>query len=116
VSHQSIRQAARRRALDVQSRQRRERAERGKRLEALAVQVLTAVGERDAAVADTESRAGQALAMMTEAEGLSLREAVQWCGEEIGLSEAKRLRRIGDQDHQAGEPEPGYSEGAEATA
>lgn len=102
--------------MDVQSRQRRERAEREKRLEALAVQVLTAVGERDAAVADAEARAGQALATMTETEGLSLREAVQWCGDEIGLSEAKRLRRITDQQHGAGEPAPRYSAGVEATA
>ncbi len=96
MSRQWMRQAARRRALDVQSRQRRERTERQKRLEALAVQVLTAVGERDAAVVDTERRAGEALKVMTKTGGLSLREAVQWCGGEFNMTEAKRLRRRAD--------------------
>ena len=48
------------------------RAEREKRLEDLAVRVLVAVGERDAAVVDAERRAGQALREMTEDEGLSV--------------------------------------------
>jgi hypothetical protein len=48
--------------------------DRQRRLEALAVTVLTALGERDGAVRDAERRAGQALQMMTEDEGLSVRE------------------------------------------
>ena len=47
---------------------------------ALAVAVLTALGERDALVRDAERRAGQALRTMTDDEGLSVREAVEWCG------------------------------------
>ena len=96
MGHQSIRQEARRAALDVQSKRRRERAEREKRLEGLAGAVLVAMRERDAAVAAAERRAGQALQGMTEDEGLSIREAVEWCGGEITTREATRLRRLAE--------------------
>src|SRR5450631_3407340 len=96
MGQQSIRQAARRAALDAQSERRRQRAEREKRLEDLAVRVLVAVGERDAAVADAERRAGEALREMTEDEGLSVREVVEWCGDEITTREATRLRRLAE--------------------
>jgi len=98
MGQQSIRQAARRAALDAQSKRRRERAEREKRLEDQAVRVLVAVRERDAAVAEAERRAGRALREMTEDEGLSVREAVEWCGDEITTREATRLRRLVEAD------------------
>jgi hypothetical protein len=47
------------------------------RLEALAVEVLTALGELDRAVRDAELRARGALLAMTHDEGLSMREAVE---------------------------------------
>src|SRR5665811_498352 len=103
MGQQSIRQEARRAALDAQSKRRRERAEREKRLEDLAVQVLVAMRERDAAVADADRRAGKALREMTEDEGLSAREAVEWCGDEITMREATRLRRLAEN---AGAREP----------
>jgi hypothetical protein len=102
MGQQSIRQEARRAALDAQSKRRRERAGREKRLEELTVQVLVAVRERDAAVADADRRAGKALREMTEDEGLSVREAVQWCGDEITTREATRLRRLAEEE-QVGE-------------
>jgi hypothetical protein len=49
----------------------KQRADRERRLEGLAVAVLTALGGRDAAVRDTETRVGQALQTMTDDEGLS---------------------------------------------
>ena len=49
MSQQSVRQAARRSALDAQAVLRKERADRERRLEGLAVEVLTALGERDGA-------------------------------------------------------------------
>jgi hypothetical protein len=66
MSQQSVRQAARRSALDTQAVLRKERADRERRREALAVVVLTALGERDALVRDAERRAGQALRTMTD--------------------------------------------------
>jgi hypothetical protein len=66
MSQQSVRQAARRSALDAQGARRKERADRERSLEGLAVEVLTALGERDGAVRDSERRAGEALRTMTE--------------------------------------------------
>jgi hypothetical protein len=102
MGQQSIRQEARRAALDVQSKRRRARAEREKRLEYLAVRVLVAIRERDAAVVEGDRRAGKALREMTEEEGLSVREAIEWCGDEITTREAMRLRRLAE-DHQVDE-------------
>jgi hypothetical protein len=106
MSQQTIKQRARRKAHDAVARQRKERADRERRIEDLAVQALTAVEERDAAVAETERRAGAALRQMTEVEGLTLSEAVDWCGEEISVREATRLRRLArnDGEAEAGEP------------
>ena len=69
MSQQSVRQAARRSALVAQAVLRKERADRERRLEGLPVAVLTALGARDAAVRDTERRAGEALRTMTDDEG-----------------------------------------------
>jgi hypothetical protein len=52
MSQQSVRQAARRSALHAQAVLRKQRVDRERRLEGLAVEVLTALGERDAAVRD----------------------------------------------------------------
>ena len=111
MGQQSIRQEARRAALDAQSKRRRERAEREKRLEDLAVRVLVAIRERDSAVADAERRAGQAIREMTEDEGLSVREAVEWCGDEITTREATRLRRLAEDDGDDKNSTPGTAEG-----
>ena len=48
MGKQTVRQAARRAASQVQARYRRERVERNRQLERLAFEVLTALGERDA--------------------------------------------------------------------
>jgi hypothetical protein len=115
MGQQSIRQEARRAALEAQSRRRRERAEREKRLEHLAVRVLVAIRERDAAMAHADRRAAKALREMTEDEGLSIREAVQWCGDQITTREATRLRRLAE-DGKVGEPKVDHKNStAEAT-
>jgi hypothetical protein len=94
MSQHSVRQAARRSALDAQAVLHKERADRERRLEALAVAVLTALGERDALIRDAELRAGQALLTMAEDEGLSVREAVDWYGGGVTVREVARLRRL----------------------
>ena len=96
MSQHSVRQAARRSALDAQAARRKERADREHRLEALAVEVLTALGERDGAVLDAERRAGDALRTMTDDEGLSVREAADWCGSGDTAREVTRLRQVAD--------------------
>jgi hypothetical protein len=62
----------------------------------LAVAVLTALGERDALIRDAERRAAQAVRTMTDDEGLSLREAVDWCGSSVTVRELTRLLRPDD--------------------
>ncbi len=94
MANQSVRQAARRSALDAQARMRSERAEQERRRSGLAVAVVTALAERDALVLACEKRAGEALVKMTSAGGLTLREAVRWCGEQVTLREATRLRQV----------------------
>jgi hypothetical protein len=96
MSQQSVRQAARRSALDAQAALRKERADRQRRLEALAVAVLTALSER-ALVRDAERQAGQALRTMIDVDGLSLREAVDWCGG-VTVREITLLRPDGGQN------------------
>ena len=94
MSRQSLRQAARRSALAAQAVRRKERADRDRRLESLAVAVLTALGERDAAVRDAERRAGEALRAMIDTEGISVREAVDWCGIGLTARDVTRLRHL----------------------
>ena len=60
--------------------------------------MLTALGERDALVRDAELRAGQALRTMTDEEGLSVREAVDWCGSGVTVRDITRLLRL-DRSH-----------------
>lgn len=89
-----IRQRARQQALGAARRQRQELAVRERRMRNLVEQVLTAIGERDAAVAAAEQRAGDALAQMTDVEGLTLAQVVDWCGDDLSAREATRLRRL----------------------
>ena len=92
MSQQSVRQAARRSALDAQAVLRKERADRERRLEGLAVAVLTAIGERDSLVRDAERRAAQALRLMTDQEGLSIR----WSNGAEARSHVGRRRACGN--------------------
>ena len=83
MSQQSVSHAARRSALEAQAVRRKERADRKRRLEGLAVAMLTALGERDETVRDAERRAGEALRTMTDEEGLSVRQVVEWRGSAV---------------------------------
>ena len=100
MSQQSARSAARRSALDAQAARRKERADRERRLEALAVAVMTALGERDRAVKDAEACRGGA-AGDERGRGMSVREVVEWCGTGITVREVTRLCRL------AGDPRDG---------
>ena len=99
MGKQTLRQAARLAASEVCAKRRREPAERDRRLEKLAIEALTALGERDATVAATEQRAGAALQAMITDESLTVSEAVQWCAGAIGHREAARLRQLAAQAH-----------------
>jgi hypothetical protein len=79
------------------------------------VRVLVAIRERDAAVADADRRAGEALCEMLEEQGLSVREAVEWCGDEITTREATRLRRLAE-DSEVGERKVDFMDGVAGMA
>ncbi|MDI6911235.1 hypothetical protein [Nocardioides sp.] len=115
MSQQTIKQQARRTAREMAEKRRKEREERERRVIGLAERVMVAIGERDAAVAETEKRAGEALRELTEREGLSLGEAVEWCGETVTVREATRLRRLasGSQGDDGSE-QGGERDGAQA--
>lgn len=97
MSQQTIRQQARRRAREMADRRRKEAAEKERRLIDLAESVMVAIGERDAAVTETERRASLALRALTEGEGLSLSEAVELCDGVVTLREGTRLQRLNTQ-------------------
>jgi hypothetical protein len=54
MGQQSVRQVARKTALDLRAARREARAQRERRLDTLTVEVQVALGERDAAVAAVE--------------------------------------------------------------
>jgi hypothetical protein len=91
---QTMRQAARLAASQAYARHRREQAQRDRRLEKLTIEVLTALGEREATIAATEQRAGAALQAMIIDEQLTVAEAVQWCAGALSHREAARLRQL----------------------
>ena len=85
---------ARRTTLESQSTWRAERKAKDDRCSALGVQVVMALQERDAWVAECEQRAGEALVQLVDGEGLTTTEAVRWCAGEVSVPEAARLRRL----------------------
>lgn len=93
MTSQSVRQAARRAALDAQIRVRRREEERDKRRSRLGVMVVTALAQRDAQIRVFELRAGESLNALVAEEGLTAREAAEWC--DLTMAEVSRLRRLG---------------------
>ena len=85
---------ARRTTLEGQSKWRAERRAKDDRCSALGVQVVMALQERDAWVAECEQRAGEALAQLVDGEGLTTTEAVRWCAGQVSVPESARLRRL----------------------
>ena len=108
MSQQTIRQQARRSAKETVARRRLERLERERRIEGLAEQGLTALAERDAAVERAERQVGEAVLKLTQEEGLTIPEAVEWFDGQVSVREASRLRsRVSDANLGAGTGDPG---------
>lgn len=126
VGKQTARQVARRAARVEQQALAKERKDREKRLGDLGVEVAEELAQRDVLlrarderILAHEVRAGAALRSMVEDEGLSVGEAVRWCGPGLEAREATRLRQLaGDGNGDEGEeqaPLPG-SAGEDAGA
>ena len=115
MSQQTNRQQARRTVREMAAQRRNAREERERRVISLAAEVMVALGERDAAVTKTERRVGEALRDLTRQEGLSISEAVEWCGETVTVREASRLRRLaGDPQTHADRDQDCEREGSQA--
>ncbi len=93
MADQAAAQEARRAAREARARVRAERAAREKRLARAGETVAVELARRDAAVADHERRAGEALRTMVQDERLSVRDALRWCGVQ-GLTSRQALRMM----------------------
>ncbi|WP_097186302.1 hypothetical protein [Ornithinimicrobium cerasi] len=96
-------QAARQAAREARARVREERVEREKRLARAGETVAVELARRDITVGEHERRAGEALRLMVHSEGLTVRDALRWCGVP-GLSarEALQMMRRLDSDSTEG--------------
>lgn len=96
---QTLKQEARLRARAARGKVQQENAERDRRLARLGEAVTVALAERDELVNKHERRAGAALRSMIEEEGLSARQALDWCGvEALSTREAQRLIRAANEE------------------
>lgn len=92
MSRQAMRQVARRRVQEAWAAKQKEREAQERRLQSAAVAVLTALAERDAAVASAEQTAATSIAAMVR-EGLSLVDVADWCGG-LDIREVTRLSKL----------------------
>lgn len=90
---QGFKQDARRRVTEALSAQRKERLKRERRLADLAVDILSAIAERNEAVHSAEQVAADAVRALL-AEHLSVAEIADLCGGQVGANELTRLSRI----------------------
>ncbi len=90
---QGFKQDARRRVTEALSVQRKERLEQERRLADRAVDILTAIAERDQAVQTAEQQAADAVRALL-AEHLSIAEIADLCGGQLDIKELTRLSRI----------------------
>jgi len=86
------RQEARRAAVKAQAVAMAAGRERDRGLRENGLRVVMTLTRRDEVVAECDALAGRLLVTMTQ-DGLSLAEALRWCGDQVSPSEAARLRR-----------------------
>lgn len=89
---QAARQRARRQVAETLAIRQREQEARDKHCAELAVLVLAALAERDAAVANAELTAAAAIAQLLGV-GLNAMEVSEWCGG-LGVREVNRLAKL----------------------
>lgn len=90
---QGLKQDARRRVTEALSARQKGRLERERRQAGLAVAILTALAERDAAIQVADQQAAEAVRALL-AERLSVAEIAELCGGQVDVKELSRLSRI----------------------
>ncbi|GAA1799478.1 hypothetical protein GCM10009811_24250 [Nostocoides veronense] len=103
-SQQSIRQRARRRALDAATAARIRQAAKDQRVSRLAAKLDRALARREEAIERWDRRVGEVLIALTRGEGLTLDEAIAWAGVELPRRHAYRMRAAAESPY--GEAEP----------
>lgn len=90
---QGLKQDARRRVTEALSARQKGRLERERRQAGLAVEILTALAERDEAIRAAERQAADAVRALL-AERVSVAEIAELCGGQLDAKELTRLSRI----------------------
>lgn len=90
---QGLKQDARRRVTEALSAKQKGRLERERRQAGLAVEILTALAERDEATQIAERQAADAVRALL-AERVSVTEIAELCGGHLDAKELTRLSRI----------------------
>lgn len=93
VAKQTTKQVARRRVQEVLAARHKERVEQERRQAALAVTVLTALAEREEAIATAEATAARAVQALLK-EGLQLGDVGELCGRGVAEKELQRLAKL----------------------
>lgn len=93
MAKQALKQAARSTVREALTARAKQRIERERRQEALAVCLLSALAERDEAVAAAERAAAGPLQQLL-ADGLSVADVAAVCGGRIHLKELGRLAKL----------------------
>lgn len=97
---QGLKQDARRRVTEALSAKQKERLERERRQAGLAVEILTALAERDEAIQSAELQAAGAVRALL-AERVSVAEIAELCGGQLDGKELTRLSRISSETNAA---------------
>ncbi len=90
---QALKVDARRTVREALDARRKERVEAERRQGELAVRVLAAIGEREAAVAAADHAAAAAVRQLLQ-EGLELADIHVLCGSTVGVKELQRLAKL----------------------
>ncbi len=93
MAKQSLKQQARRTVQEALAAKQKERAERDRRQGELAVEVVSALAERDEVAASCERVAAAAVRSLT-GEGLTISDVAELCGEQVDVKELQRLARL----------------------
>ena len=93
MAKQALKQAARSTVREALSVRQKERIERERRHGEWAVDLLSALAERDEVVEQTERAAGDAVVALL-GDGLGVTEIVSLCGDQVDAKEIGRLAKV----------------------
>lgn len=93
MAKQALKLAARSKVREALNARQKERVERERRHGEWAVDLLSALAERDEVIEQTERAAGDAVVSLI-GDGLSVSEIVSLCGDEVDAREISRLAKI----------------------